>query len=507
MIKKLSKFFANDYVAIAFLFILAVVVRSIPNIKAGQWVIGYDTFNTYVAELTGYHGSLINWLKTANILYFIFLPFKLIGLKSDVIVKLFGPLLFGGLVVSFYFWARQFVKFDKIKALLASLLIIFQLASLRLSWDLYRNELGLIFLFLALINLTQIKKTKNLVFACLFSVLVGLSNELVTALLLVILLFYLVNLLIKKQYNLGLRIVLLLIFLAGIFWMVVSSSKIVLYDPHIIFISGHNNVFWRYFYIYNNDMSYQQLTQTVMTLFRLYYQFLLPLVLLGFWLLRKNFILLILTLWLLIGTFSSFIFLGKGLIVWDRWLVMLIFPFVIYATEGASFIGKIISQKLKKWHSYFLPVLWTLAVIFWLGFIGLFIWRAIPFLSADYKDAKPPLANEVINSYFPRTMVHNSIGLAKIDDNFQCVKWLNDRVPSGAVVLVDNRWRGLMMTNFEMDNRYIITNNWSDSWSKNGLEFAQKKGFKDIYMIWNSGRINGFDRIFVSGNVAVYKAK
>ena len=46
-------------------------MRAIPEIKAGIWPIGYDTFNTYAAELVTYQGPLINWLKTANLIYFL----------------------------------------------------------------------------------------------------------------------------------------------------------------------------------------------------------------------------------------------------------------------------------------------------------------------------------------------------------------------------------------------------------------------------------------------------
>jgi len=83
---------------------------------------------------------------------------------------------------------------------------------------------------------------------------------------------------------------------------------------------------------------YQQLASLIMTLFLLLFSFLLPLALYGFWLLRKNVILTALTLWLLVGTFSSLVFAGYGLIVWDRWLVMLVFPFVIYAVHGAFYL-------------------------------------------------------------------------------------------------------------------------------------------------------------------------
>src|SRR3972149_3587648 len=142
-------------------------------------------------------------------------------------------------------------------------------------------------------------------------------------------------------------------------------------------------------------------------------------------------------------------------------------------------------------------MLLTLAIIFWLGFLGLFAWRAYPFLTKSYPDTKPPYRDEEMNSYFTPTMVHNSVGIWRIEDTLNTVEWLDKNVPLNAVVLVDNRYRGLMMTNFKMDNRYIITNTWSERWSQEGLNSARKKGFTKIYLIWKNTSVKGFYRIFV----------
>jgi len=482
-------------------------VRAIPEIKAGIWPIGYDTFNTYAAELVTYQGPLINWLKTANLIYFLFLPFKLAGLDVSFIIKLFGPLLFGGLALSFYYFARYFVGLKPLKAFLATLLIIFQLATLRLSWDLYRNELGLIFLFWALINLHNLKKIKNWILVSLFSILVALSNELVTVVLFVSLISFFFFLVKKKQYTDIPKVVLPLLFSGLIFLIVIRSSGQSLYSSHVIFTSESNYLVWRYVYQYSKEMSYQTLLNTIVSIFWLFFRFLLPLSLYGFWLLRKNFILTVITLWLLAGTFSSLIFAGTGIMVWERWLIMLAFPFAIYFVEGAFQLGAYIA-KPKKWGQHFKGLKVTLAVIFWLAFLGLLIWQAAPFLTKNYSDAKPPLADDQLNNYFPRTMVHNSVGFNKIDRTLDCIKWLNQDAPSGSITLVDNRYRGLMLSNFTMDNRYIITNSWSEKFPKTSFDYAKNKKYWPIYLIWNNtGSIKGFDLVHASGNMGIFKAK
>jgi len=504
---KLRKFLSQDYIIALFLFVVALAVRSIPEIKAGIWPIGYDTFNTYVAELATYHGPLLNWLKTANLIYFIFLPGKLLGVDPSFLVKFFGPIFFGLLVVSFFYWTRQFLKFNQIKAFLAGLLIIFQLATLRLSWDLYRNELGLIFLFLALIYLVKLDKTKNLIIFTCLAVLVVLSHELATVLLLLMMVIYGLSLIFQRKYRVAWRLAIPLILTGSIFTLVLGSSGQALYDPHVIFTSESNYLVWRYFYQYQKDMSYQMLFVTISGLFWLCYGFLIGPALYGFWLLRKNLILTVLTLWLLIGTFSSLIFAGTGIIVWERWLIILAFPLTVYAVEGIFKLGEILA-KPKKWGKRRKVLATTLAIIFWLGFIGLFLYRAVPFLTKSYQDARPPLADDQLNEYFPRTMIHNSVGIWKIEDVLECIDWLNKNVPSDAAVIVDNRWRGLMLTHFDLDNRYIITNAWSEQWPRQTYEFAVLEGFKDVYLIWNTSKeIRYFDLVFSRGHIGIFKSK
>lgn len=487
------------------IFAVAALVRAIPEIKAGIWPIGYDTFNTYVAELVTYQGPLINWLKTANLIYFVFLPFKLAGMNPDLIIKIFGPVFFAGLTISFYFWMRYFLQFTKLKAILAGLLIIFQLATLRLSWDLYRNELGLIFFFLALINLKQVTKTKNLILFLIFGVLVVFSNELVTAMLLITVIVLGLARLYRKKFQVFGIMALSLVVFGLVFGLILSSSGQSLYNSHVIFTSETDNLVWRYVYQYNKEMSYQTLFGIIVGMFWLFYKFIMPLALYGFWLMRKNLVLTTITLWLLIGTFSSLIFAGTGIIVWERWLIMLVFPFAVYTVEGVFQLGKILNfKKLKKLKYLTLG----LAILFWVGFFGLLVTQVWPFLTANYSEAKPPLANDELNEYFPRTMVHNSVGIWKVEEAQNCMKWLDENVPKGSAVIVDNRWRGLMLTNFNLDDRYIITNSWSEQWPRQTYEYTVKKGFKNVYLLWNTSKdIRYFDRVYFSGNLGVYKAK
>lgn len=505
MLLKMRKFLSSDVVLVILLFVLAAIVRLIPELKAGIWPIGYDTFNTYAAELSSYNGPLINWVKTANIHYFFFLPLKYLGANSNLTVKIFGPIFYGGLIGSFYLFLRHFLRFKYLKAFLIALLIILQFAALRISWDLYRNELALSFFFLGLIFLPKISQFKNLFYFSLFSVLVVLSNQLVTVMLLVIMVVYGISFLRRRDWESLVATLISLVISGTFFTLVLNSSGQTLYNPHIIFTSEKHYV-WRYFYQYDEIMPYGQLINTIWGLFWLLYGWLIPLILYGLYLSRKNLLLMTMTIWLLLGTFSSLILAGRGLIVWERWLFMLVFPFTIFTVEAIFHLGAWVGN-FKKWVRKMPRFAYSLAIIFWLIFFAFFIFRVIPFLTASYDQAKPPLANNDLNGYFPRTMVHNSLGLSEMQDTMKVVDWLNKRAPSDSIIVVDNRYRGLMLTNFDIDNRYILTNPWSEIMQRENLKIAKETGHFPIYIIWNiSGSIEGFDRIYNSGNRAIYRA-
>jgi len=501
----LKRFFTSTWAICIFLFVLAILIRIIPEIKAGVWPIGYDTFNSYTAEIATYKGSLINWVWTANILYFLFLPFKALGMSPNLIMKIFGPLLYGGLIVSFFLFAKNFLNFSKSKSFLAALLIVVQLATLRISWDLYRNELALIFLFWGLIYFKEITKPKNLLYFSILAGLVSLSNELVTVLLIIILLVYGAYFLFKRQWDSLISTAIPLLVVAILFTIVISSSGQVLYDPHVFFTS-EKNYFWRYFYHYSSVVPYNLLKQIITHLFWLLYGWLLLFAAIGFWRLRRNIVLATMTLWLLLGTFSSLIFLGNGLFVWERWLFMLVFPFIGCAIEGIYFLGSILSRPWG-WKNRLPQLALLLAVLFWIIYLGLFTWRALPFLATSYAKAKPPLNNDLINSYFPRTMILTSVGYKDIDDTVKAIEWLDQNAPPGSVILVDNRYRGVMLTHFNLDNRYVITNPWSETIQSSNLEAAKKLNYWPIYLIWNiSKAVDGFDRIYSVGDRGIYEA-
>src|SRR5437899_5866504 len=69
------------------------------------------------------------------------------------LLKIAGPVIYGILSASFLVFLVKFLKLSVQKATFGTVLLILQPIALRISWDLFRNELGLAFGLVALASL------------------------------------------------------------------------------------------------------------------------------------------------------------------------------------------------------------------------------------------------------------------------------------------------------------------------------------------------------------------
>lgn len=499
----------KDLWGIFFVFIIAGLLRALPEIKAGVWPIGYDTFNAYAPDLLKFDGDYLRWIFSANLLYFILWPFyHFLHIDPYLLMKIAGPVLYGSFGVTFYLFCRKFLKWGSGAVFLTSLLLIVQLAALRISWDLFRNLLGLIFLFPSFYLLENNEKTKNPILLMIFSILIILSNQLVASLWFVILLAWLIKTLVKKDYPVFWETLIVILPTIVIWILILKSPGLNSFGGHV-FYKGESDRVFNYFVAYKNQLSsYNNLINTIWNLFLLYYKYLAPVAIVGMWFLRKNFLLWILTIWLLFGTFSSFIFKGYGLFVWDRWLLMLVIPLTIYAAAVFFGIGNwIINRKIFAYNNIQI-FLKALGVLIFLSFIIFFFAINRPFLTTPNKDAKAPFLNSQLNAYIPPTMLNNAVGYENLDHVLNSIQFLNTKTPENAVILIDNRYRGLILTKLNYDNRYVYTYAWASKPNEEIIQEVRDKNLGPIYTIWTyrSG-VKGFDRVFKSGETSVYVDK
>src|SRR5712692_7678831 len=163
-------------------FLVPVFIRSMPEILVGPYPIGWDTIAFYVPNTLDWATGKIGFteiLGTAPLMYMISVPVYWASRVNPVwIFKIMGPILYGTMIWSLFRFLRIGLKWPERQALGGALLTSLYFVTLRISWDLYRNMLGLTFVLLSLPLFHDLKsRTSQLLLAGLI-VLAVTSDQL-----------------------------------------------------------------------------------------------------------------------------------------------------------------------------------------------------------------------------------------------------------------------------------------------------------------------------------------
>src|SRR6267378_426730 len=135
-------------------FLIPVLIRSIPEILVGPYPIGWDTIAFYVPNTLDWATGKARFteiLGTAPLMYMISVPVYYLSRVNPVwIFKIMGPILYGSMIWALFRFLKIGLKWPDKQALGAALLTSLYFVTLRISWDLYRNMLGLTFILLSL---------------------------------------------------------------------------------------------------------------------------------------------------------------------------------------------------------------------------------------------------------------------------------------------------------------------------------------------------------------------
>ena len=212
-------------------FAIPFVVRAVPEILMGPYIVGFDTMGFYVPNILQWlHGGVNLWgfLATAPLLYTVLLSIVGVGGSLVWLLKIISPLLLGFLGLSIYSYAIRGLSWSPSKSMFVALLGTIYFVALRASWDQLREELGLIFFFVVLTLLLSIKKDdskKNYVILSLALLAVVLSHQLISVLMLGVIVFTIGFGLLHKDFNKSIRLIatslpaflyFILIYLAGV---------------------------------------------------------------------------------------------------------------------------------------------------------------------------------------------------------------------------------------------------------------------------------------------------
>lgn len=452
-----------------FFFLLGLTLRGIPELLVSQYPVGYETITWYAPPIMTFPGRsvldvFVQFFQSAPLFYVLmWLVSNVTGAHAFTILKVVGPILYGSLIISFFVFLKKGLKFEWKMAFVASLLLAFQIAALRDSWDRFRTVLALIFFFATLTALKSDSKHKWGAVTIL-AVLTALSREYVALVLFATVLGFIFFE--KKD---------------------IIKSLVTLGPAFAIFVIMVNPGLLKYVSNYapqgqSASRSYLWTVQDAFVIFAVCYLLLLPFVLRG---LRKDRLIGSMTGWLLLSSFSVicpwFVILG-----YQRWLMLLVFPFSVYAAWGIEHFQ--LFNKRRIW------MLMAIFLVFMLIGIG-------------YSTGTFSYVGQMTNSYVAVNLVQSSISWDQIDDVKTVLAWLDEKAVHNSSILAEECFYGWALIYLERANQDVkIIPYAAASLPTSALEIALHNGFNRVYLIWYTEQgFSNFERIHSENAISVFQ--
>lgn len=476
-------------------FVIPLIVRVIPEILIGPYIIGFDTVGFYVPNtLLWLHNgvNLGNFLATAPLFYTIFMSIVAAGGPPVFVLKVIPPLLLGFLGLAMYAYAKKGLGWTPSKSAFVALLGTIYFVALRASWDQLREELGLVFFFavLILISKRKDKSWKHYAVLSLAMFAVAISHQLVSVLMFGVIIFTVAHTLVRKDFINSID-------------LIVASLPAVLYF-FIVYVSG---VLQAGLLNYSTNVgsplaswtgftSYQSMLISTGGLFLYCFLLILPFALIGLWRLRN----LQLGSWLLFSLILMLLPIAS--VSPYRWVLMLTYPLAFYAIDSISRLKSI------KWKRYTFTVrriallyLVLSTAILSVGYI--FTTPEHPFLYFD------PAKVNYYSNQIPSAMQQNTISRTDFESTTNSLQWFKNNVNSSSILLTHTVFYGWALLTL---NESQIKNYEFDDPEHAAVAVA-KEGFTQIYLIWwTSGQgwygqatlPNPFEEVYHSGRIAIY---
>jgi hypothetical protein len=205
----------------------------------------------------------------------------------------------------------------------------------------------------------------------------------------------------------------------------------------------------------------------------------LPFVFLGF---KKSSILTPMVVWLLIASFSVVFLPWFSIPGYQRWLMLLVFPFSIYAVKG------LLHLSFKKFKKPILGVYFSVIIIIGLGYsAGLF-----------------SFVGQFPNSYVPIHLVQSSIPWGEIDDVKDVINWIDDNVEVNSTLLVEERFLGWSRLYLQRDATDITMLPYGAQ--RSPFSVLAQANASNVYLIWYSDEVvDDFQVLYSKNNIGLFE--
>jgi hypothetical protein len=469
-------------------------MRSIPEILMGQYLVGFDTMGYYVPNTILWLGNGVGFLalmSSAPLLYIMLMAATSTGASIVIILKILGPLILGILGFATYFYANKALSWSSKKSLILAIFSTLYFVALRISWDMFRSELALIFLFFALTFLQKNGHSlRNAILLSLTMALVVFSHQLIAIIMFAIIIATIANMALKKKKTELQRVIICSVPATFLLLSIIYINYFVFSSPILGYSINYSGGFEGL-----ATISHVNLILETLGFLEFCYLPLVPLLIFGFRKIKTNIQLKAWIIWLFIPIIvvmlspNSF-FIG-GVLPF-RWILLLTYPLSFYAVEGLFAI---------KWNWH--KIIYKIAVGFILALLSV-SFLVLPNSGAlEYFGGYP--------TYVPKSMLQNTVQLSDCQGTANALFWAKNNLPSNGRLLVHEVFYGWAILSFDNNriNPYFF-GNLTDVTNK----LKEDNSTSALYLIWwvNGtgwyGQLNvpsAFEELYRSGNIAIYK--
>ncbi|MCW3995887.1 MAG: hypothetical protein NWE98_07030 [Candidatus Bathyarchaeota archaeon] len=485
---------SRELVIPALAFIIPVLIRTVPEILMGEYLVGFDPIGYYVPNTITWLNngvSLSSLLSSAPLIYLLLMGVISTGASVIISLKILAPLLLGFLGLAIYFYAFRGLGWSPKKSLLVALVATLYFVALRISWDMLRSELALIFLFLALILVQSGKwRFRDGLLLSLTMLLVVLSHQLIAVIMFAILAVTLAVFALKKNKAEVYRIIASAVPATAFMLLIVYINYFVYSSPVLGYSINYSGGFEAL-----SSISHTELIVDILGFLAFCYLPLIPLIILGAKHFKNKIHINAWIAWVFVPLLIAIItpsglFIG-GVLPY-RWTILLTFPLSFYAVEGLYAI---------KWK-------WGRIAV------GLAVGALLATLSVSFMVLPN---NEAFTyygtytTYVPKSMLQNTLQLSDCKDTTNALLWTKNNMPPGGRLMVHEAfygWGALALGSerlapYFFENLTLVTN-----------RLQQDNSTDLLYLIWWVNGSGWYDQptvpavygeIYRSGNIAIYK--
>ena len=489
-------------------------IRLVPELLAYPLPIGFDTIyyanvmkdGVIIPHWTAFFTS--SWLLNA----FTVPSYGVTLIDPFLLLKVVAPLLFGLNVAGIYWFSRKALGWSSAMGLFAGVFFALQLASLRISWDLLRNTLGLGVLLFAFAYVKNVGSKRGFALFVSLSLLSVFAHEYAAVTLLFVVLGLLVWKFAKGQFDRNGKFLVLgvipalSVFAVGMYLRFfpiryeVSSNVIQVGDAVGAKVGG---LFFLVDYLkvqssVDSYSSYFSLAMNVGLLFAVLFVPYLYLVFRGFF--RNE----VLSLWsglLLIGAFGCLVLPFSAIEYWHRWMFMLAYPLTFFAASGfRRLVGKVQAKEI--WRVRLFSSTKAVAMLLFTFVLGIG-YLATPVIMVFVDSSVPAISGT--SAYF---CVAPTVPYKDVNGVVEAVEWLNSNMDENSCVILQHAFLEWGRLHLDESHKIVYFENSPDSC----VAKATENGFSQIFFVWWNQPIGwygvsvpeDFVRVQDFGRISVY---